>query len=116
MTPPSDRVLQSGKLELEKLDTNKDGIVDLGEVKKHIRAEQITASYIKEKAMSEAEADAAVSEEAKDFLDGIDINNDGKIDLVELVHHFIDDDEATPLSLSLSFSLSRSLSLSRDPY
>lgn len=91
--------MQHGKQLLEKLDTNKDGTVDLGEIDKHIRAEMYTAEYIKNHKYTPADVETRVKEDAEEMLDMIDSNHDKKLELQECVDHFMDDEEASERTL-----------------
>ena len=94
--PPLPRpCVQHGKQLLEKLDTNKDGTADLGEIDKHIRAEMYTAEYIKNHKYTPADVEKRVKEDAEEMLDMIDSNHDKKLELQECVDHFIDDEEVS---------------------
>merc|ERR1712167_94191 len=72
---------KQGKEELDKMDTNKDGKADLGEVTEDIKEENLTPEQVNEKSNADA----------KEYLEELDKNKDSFLDLDEFTAHYKDD-------------------------
>merc|ERR1711934_409756 len=82
---------QQGKEELEKMDTNKDGKADIEELTKYMRAEFYQPEDIKEEGLTEEQVKEKSSADAKEYLEELDKNKDGSVDLEEFTAHYKED-------------------------
>merc|ERR1712022_9344 len=82
---------KQGKEELDKMDSNKDGKADLGEVTEYMKKEFYGPEDIKEDKLTEAQVAEKSSADAKEYLEELDKNKDGFLDSAEFTAHYKDD-------------------------
>merc|ERR1711990_1103456 len=82
---------KEGKEELAKMDSNKDGKADLGEVTEYMKKEFYGPEDIKEDNLTEAQVAEKSSADAKEYLEELDKNKDGFLDSAEFTAHYKDD-------------------------
>merc|ERR1712110_547273 len=75
---------KQGAEELAKMDSNKDGKADLGEVTEYMKKEFYGPEDIKEDKLTEAQVAEKSSADAKEYLEELDKNKDGFLDTTEL--------------------------------
>merc|ERR1712188_99434 len=80
-----------GAEELAKMDSNKDGKADLGEVTEYMKKEFYGPEDIKEDKLTEAQVAEKSSADAKEYLEELDKNKDGFLDSAEFTAHYKDD-------------------------
>merc|ERR1711990_1034845 len=82
---------KQGAEELAKMDSNKDGKADLGEVTEYMKKEFYGPEDIKEDKLTEAQVAEKSSADAKEYLEELDKNKDGFLDSAEFTAHYKDD-------------------------
>merc|ERR1719486_1070706 len=76
------------KAELEKIDANKDGKADLGEITEYMKKEFYGPEAIAEEKLTPADVDKKAAEDAKEYLGELDTNKDGNLDHPEIKKHY----------------------------
>merc|ERR1711998_780010 len=79
------------KEELDKMDTNKDGKSDLGEITAYMKKSFYTEAEIKEEKLTPEQVATKPAADAKEYLEELDKNKDTFLDLDELTAHYKDD-------------------------
>merc|ERR1712097_148796 len=82
---------KQGKEELDKMDTNKDGKADLGEVTEYMMKEFYGPEDIKEENLTPEQVNEKSDADAKEYLEELDKNKDSFLDLDEFTAHYKDD-------------------------
>merc|ERR1712093_87971 len=82
---------KQGKEELDKMDTNKDGKADLGEVTEYMKKEFYGPEDIKEENLTPEQVSERSTADAKEYLEELDKNKDSFLDLDEFTAHYKDD-------------------------
>merc|ERR1711959_653409 len=82
---------KQGKEELDKMDTNKDGKADLGEVTEYMKKEFYGPEDIKEENLTPEQVNEKPNADAKEYLEELDKNKDSFLDLDEFTAHYKDD-------------------------
>merc|ERR1711907_554467 len=82
---------QEGKEELAKMDSNKDGKADLGEVTEYMKKEFYGPEDIKEDNLTPAQVDEKAAQDAKEYLEELDKNKDSFLDESEFTAHYKED-------------------------
>merc|ERR1712167_490649 len=82
---------KQGKEELDKMDTNKDGKADLGEVTEYMKKEFYGPEDIKEENLTPEQVNEKSNADAKEYLEELDKNKDSFLDLDEFTAHYKDD-------------------------
>merc|ERR1711977_302286 len=80
-----------GKEELDKMDSNKDGKADLGEITEYMKKEFYGPEDIKEENLTAEQVTEKSGADAKEYLDELDKNKDTFLDLDEFTAHYKDD-------------------------
>merc|ERR1712166_201206 len=93
--PPEDTMeddpAAQGKEELDKMDTNKDGKADLAELTKYMETEFYAPEDIKEEGLTPEQVTEKSGADAKKYLEELDKNKDGALDLEEFTSHYKED-------------------------
>merc|ERR1711990_340376 len=82
---------KEGKEELAKMDSNKDGKADLGEVTEYMKKEFYGPEDIKEDNLTPAQVDEKAAQDAKEYLEELDKNKDSFLDESEFTAHYKED-------------------------
>merc|ERR1711998_778403 len=82
---------KQGAEELAKMDSNKDGKADLGEVTEYMKKEFYGPEDIKEDNLTPAQVDEKAAQDAKEYLDELDKNKDSFLDEAEFTAHYKED-------------------------
>merc|ERR1712046_43012 len=82
---------KEGKEELAKMDSNKDGKADLGEVTEYMKKEVYGPEDIKEDNLTPAQVDEKAGQDAKEYLEELDKNKDSFLDEAEFTAHYKED-------------------------
>merc|ERR1719313_2214357 len=82
---------QQGKEELEKMDSNKDGKADLEELTAYMKKEFYAPEDVKEEGLTDDQVKEKSATDAKEYLDELDKNKDGFLDLEEFTAHYKED-------------------------
>merc|ERR1712054_422654 len=82
---------KQGAEELAKMDSNKDGKADLGEVTEYMKKEFYGPEDIKEDNLTPDQVNEKAAADAKEYLDELDKNKDTFLDLDEFTAHYKDD-------------------------
>merc|ERR1712188_279305 len=82
---------KQGKEELDKMDSNKDGKADLGEVTEYMKKEFYGPEDIKEENLTPEQVNEKSNADAKEYLEELDKNKDSFLDLDEFTAHYKDD-------------------------
>merc|ERR1711990_680848 len=82
---------KQGKEELDKMDDNKDGKADLGEITSYMKKEFYGPEDIKEDNLTPAQVDEKSAADAKEYLEELDKNKDTFLDLDEFTAHYKED-------------------------
>merc|ERR1711937_861708 len=82
---------KQGKEELDKMDSNKDGKADLGEITEYMKKEFYGPEDIKEENLTAEQVTEKSGADAKEYLDELDKNKDTFLDLDEFTAHYKDD-------------------------
>merc|ERR1711959_790303 len=85
---------KQGKEELDKMDSNKDGKADLGEITEYMKKEFYGPEDIKEENLTAEQVTEKSGADAKEYLDELDKNKDTFLDLDEFTAHYKDDADA----------------------
>merc|ERR1712070_1156266 len=81
---------KQGAEELAKMDTNKDGKADLGEVTEYMKKEFYGPEDIKEDNLTPDQVNEKAGADAKEYLDELDKNKDTFLDTSEFTAHYKD--------------------------
>merc|ERR1712072_871365 len=81
---------KQGKEELDKMDTDKDGKADLGEITEYMKKEFYGPEDIKEENLTAEQVTEKSGADAKEYLDELDKNKDTFLDLDEFTAHYKD--------------------------
>merc|ERR1711998_212304 len=73
------------------MDTNKDGKADLDELTKYMRTEFYDDESVKEEGLTEEQVVEKSTSDAKEYLEELDKNKDGALDLEEFTSHYKED-------------------------
>merc|ERR1711934_1167469 len=84
---------KQGKEELDKMDTNKDGKADLGEVTEYMKKEFYGPEDIKEENLTPEQVNEKSNADAKEYLEELDKNKDSFLDLSEFTAHYKEDED-----------------------
>merc|ERR1711990_629410 len=82
---------KQGKEELDKMDDNKDGKADLGEITSYMKKEFYGPEDIKEDNLTPAQVDEKAAQDAKEYLEELDKNKDSFLDESEFTAHYKED-------------------------
>merc|ERR1712100_261940 len=82
---------KQGAEELAKMDSNKDGKADLGEVTEYMKKEFYGPEDIKEDKLTPQQVTEKAASDAKEYLEELDKNKDGFLDSAEFTAHYKDD-------------------------
>merc|ERR1712230_286325 len=75
---------EQGKEELDRMDTNKDGKADLEELTAYMKAEFYQPEDVEEEGLTEDQVAEKSKADAQEYLDELDKNKDGSLDLEDL--------------------------------
>merc|ERR1712230_172398 len=84
---------KQGKEELDKMDGNKDGKADLGEITAYMKKEFYGPEDIKDDKLTPAQVDEKSGADAKEYLEELDKNKDSFLDLSEFTAHYKEDED-----------------------
>merc|ERR1719163_1172475 len=84
---------KQGKEELDKMDGNKDGEADLGEITAYMKKEFYGPEDIKDDKLTPAQVDEKSGADAKEYLEELDKNKDSFLDLSEFTAHYKEDED-----------------------
>merc|ERR1711908_129805 len=90
---------KQAKEELDKIDGNKDGKADLGEITAYMKKEFYGPEDIKEDKLTPAQVDEKSGADAKEYLEELDKNKDSFLDLAEFTTHYKEDADETDSEL-----------------
>merc|ERR1711912_9133 len=90
MGEAEDDPAKEGKEELAKMDSNKDGKADLGEVTEYMKKEFYGPEDIKEDNLTPDQVNEKAAADAKEYLDELDKNKDTFLDTSEFTAHYKD--------------------------
>merc|ERR1711964_83954 len=82
---------KQGKEELDKMDNNKDGKADIGEITEYMKKEFYGPEDIKEEKLTPEQVTEKSAADAKEYLEELDKNKDSFLDLDEFTAHYKDD-------------------------
>merc|ERR1711934_666216 len=82
---------EQGKEELDRMDTNKDGKADLEELTAYMKAEFYQPEDVEEEGLTEDQVAEKSKADAQEYLDELDKNKDGSLDLEEFTSHYQED-------------------------
>merc|ERR1712188_330734 len=82
---------KQGKEELDKMDSNKDGKADLGEITEYMKKEFYGPEDIKEENLTAEQVTEKSNADAKEYLEELDKNKDSFLDSAEFTAHYKDD-------------------------